>query len=55
LSFQPLQFAAELVLPESGGESSPLLNQPAKTFKQPLLAGGDFDLAQETRNPRLEV
>jgi peroxiredoxin len=42
-----LQFAPEPVLPESGGESSPLLNQPAKTFKLPLLAGGDFDLAQE--------
>lgn len=42
-----LKFAPEPVLPETGGESSPLLNQPAKTFKLPLLAGGDFDLAQE--------
>ncbi|WP_395717593.1 TlpA family protein disulfide reductase [Prosthecobacter sp.] len=42
-----LKFAPEPVLPEAGGESSPLLNQPAKTFKLPLLAGGDFDLAQE--------
>jgi len=42
-----LQLAPEPVLPESGGESSPLLNQPAKAFKLPLMAGGDFDLAQE--------
>lgn len=42
-----LTFAPEPVLPESGGESSPLLNQPAKPFTLPLLAGGDFDLAQE--------
>lgn len=42
-----LKFAPEPVLPETGGESSPLLNQDAKTFKLPLLAGGDFDLAKE--------
>jgi peroxiredoxin len=42
-----LKSAPEPVLPETGGESSPLLNQPAKTFKLPLLAGGDFNLAQE--------
>ncbi|MBE2286046.1 MAG: TlpA family protein disulfide reductase [Prosthecobacter sp.] len=42
-----LKYAPEPVLPESGGQSSPLLNQPAKTFKLPLLAGGELDLAQE--------
>lgn len=42
-----LKFAPEPVLPETGGESSPLLGKDAKTFKLPLLAGGDFDLAQE--------
>jgi thiol-disulfide isomerase/thioredoxin len=42
-----LQFAPEPVLPESGGQSSPLLHQDAKPFKLPLLADGDFDLAQE--------
>jgi len=42
-----LKFAPEPVLPESGGQSSPLLNQDAKPFKLPLLAGGEFDLAQE--------
>ena len=42
-----LQFAPEPVLPESGGQSSPLLNQDAKAFKLPLLAGGDFDLTVE--------
>lgn len=42
-----LKFAPEPVLPESGGQSSPLLKQDAKPFKLPLLAGGDFDLAQE--------
>jgi len=42
-----LKFAPEPVLPESGGESSPLLKKDAKPFKLPLLAGGDFDLAQE--------
>lgn len=42
-----LTFAPEPVLPASGGQSSPLLNQDAKPFKLPLLAGGEFDLAQE--------
>ena len=42
-----LQFAPEPVLPESGGQSSPLLQKDAKPFKLPLLGGGDFDLAQE--------
>ena len=42
-----LKFAPEPVLPETGGESSPLLNQEAKPFKLPLLGGGDFDLAEE--------
>lgn len=42
-----LKFAPEPVLPETGGENSPLLKQDAKPFKLPLLAGGDFDLAQE--------
>ncbi len=42
-----LKFAPEPVLPASGGQSSPLLNQDAKPFKLPLLAGDDFDLANE--------
>jgi thiol-disulfide isomerase/thioredoxin len=42
-----LVFAPEPVLPESGGESSPLLGKDAPGFKIPLLDGGDFDLAQE--------
>lgn len=42
-----LKFAPEPVLPKSGGQSSPLLNQDAKPFKLPLLSGGDFDLAKE--------
>lgn len=42
-----LKFAPEPVLPESGGQSSPLLNQEAKAFELPLLAGGEFDLAKE--------
>lgn len=42
-----LKFAPEPVLPQTGGESSPLLNKDAKTFRLPLLAGGDFDLAKE--------
>jgi len=42
-----LKFAPEPVLPETGGENSPLLKQDAKPFKLPLLAGGDFDLTQE--------
>ncbi len=42
-----LKFAPEPVLPETGGESSPLLNQEPKPFKLPLLTGGEFDLAAE--------
>ena len=42
-----LVFAPEPVLPETGGESSPSLGKQAQPFKLPLLAGGDFDLAQE--------
>jgi thiol-disulfide isomerase/thioredoxin len=42
-----LVYAPEPVLPESGGESSPMLGKEAKTFKLPLIAGGDFDLARE--------
>ncbi len=42
-----LKFAPEPVLPQTGGESSPLLNQDAKSFRLPLLAGGDFELSQE--------
>lgn len=42
-----LKYAPEPVLPTAGGQSSPLLNQDAKPFKLPLLAGGDFDLAKE--------
>ena len=42
-----LKFAPEPVLPESGGQSSPLLNQDAKPFKLPLLAGDEFDLTKE--------
>ncbi len=42
-----LKFAPEPVLPASGGQSSPLLNQDAKSFKLPLLAEGEFDLTKE--------
>lgn len=42
-----LKYAPEPVLPETGGQSSPLLNQEAKPFKLPLLGGGEFDLAKE--------
>ena len=42
-----LKFAPEPVLPESGGQSSPLLNQDAKPFKLPLLSGEEFDLSEE--------
>lgn len=42
-----LTFAPEPVLPESGGQSSPLLGQEAKPFKLPLVAGEEFDLAKE--------
>jgi thiol-disulfide isomerase/thioredoxin len=39
--------APEPVLPETGGENSPLLGKEAPTFTLPLLEGGDFDLAAE--------
>jgi len=42
-----LVFAPEPVLPEAGGENSPLLGKPAVAFKLPLLDGGSFDLAKE--------
>ena len=42
-----LVFAPEPVLPETGGESSAAIGKPAKPFKLPLLAGGDFELAKE--------
>jgi thiol-disulfide isomerase/thioredoxin len=42
-----LAYAPEPVLPESGGESSPVLHKDAPNFTLPLLAGGDFDLSKE--------
>ena len=39
--------APEPALPESGGESSPSLGKEARTFKLPLLGGGEFDLGHE--------
>jgi peroxiredoxin len=39
--------APEPVIPEGGGESSPLLGKAAETFSLPLLAGGNFDLSAE--------
>ena len=42
-----LVFAPEPVLPETGGEGSPMLGKAAPAFKLTLLGGGDFDLAQE--------
>jgi peroxiredoxin len=42
-----LTFAPEPVLPETGGESSPLLGKAAASFKLPLLAGGEFELGKE--------
>ncbi|MDB6171141.1 MAG: TlpA family protein disulfide reductase [Chthoniobacteraceae bacterium] len=42
-----LVLAPEPVLPDTGGQSSPTLGKEAKSFKLPLLAGGDFDLARE--------
>jgi thiol-disulfide isomerase/thioredoxin len=38
--------AREPVLPETGGESSPILGKEAKTFTLPLVGGGEFDLAK---------
>jgi peroxiredoxin len=37
--------APEPVLPETGGESSPLLGKPAKPFTLPLVGGGEFNLS----------
>jgi thiol-disulfide isomerase/thioredoxin len=45
-----LVFAAEPVLPESGGQASPLLGKEARAFKLPLLGGGDFALGAERGN-----
>jgi hypothetical protein len=42
-----LAYTPEPVLPESGGESSPVLNKDAPAFTLPLLAGGEMDLAKE--------
>jgi thiol-disulfide isomerase/thioredoxin len=42
-----LVHAPEPILPETGGENSQTLGKEAKTFKLPMLAGGDFDLAKE--------
>lgn len=42
-----LQIAPEPVLPETGGQSSPLLGKQAADFSLPLLAGGQFSLAAE--------
>ncbi|MBK8093195.1 MAG: TlpA family protein disulfide reductase [Verrucomicrobiaceae bacterium] len=43
-----LAFTPEPVLPETGGESSPLLGKDAPPVQLPLLAGGgDFQLAKE--------
>jgi peroxiredoxin len=45
-----LVHAPEPVIPEPGGEASSLLGKPAKTFKLPLLGGGEFDLEKEKGN-----
>ncbi|MDB6073955.1 MAG: resA 3, partial [Verrucomicrobiaceae bacterium] len=42
-----LEYAPEPVLPETGGESSPLLHKPAPTFSLPLLGGAQFSLDSE--------
>ena len=42
-----LQFAPEPVLPETGGQDSPLLGKDAKDFTLPLLTGGTFSLKAE--------
>lgn len=44
--WQP-EFAPEPVLPETGGQSSPLLNKPAPDFALSLLGGGQFQLSAE--------
>jgi thiol-disulfide isomerase/thioredoxin len=47
LSDWRLVYAPEPVLPEGSGNSSPTLGKLAKTFKLPLLSGGNFDLGEE--------
>ena len=42
-----LRIAPEPVLPETGGQSSPLLGKQAADFSLPLLAGSQFSLAAE--------
>lgn len=42
-----LEYAPEPVLPDTGGESSPLLGKPAPLFGLPLLGGGQFNLGAE--------
>jgi peroxiredoxin len=42
-----LVYAPDPVLPESGGESSPMLGKPAPPFKLTLLDGGEIDLTKE--------
>ena len=39
------EFAPEPVLPETGGQSSPLLGKAAPDFALPLLGGGQFKSA----------
>jgi thiol-disulfide isomerase/thioredoxin len=39
--------APEPVLPEGGGQSSPMIGKDVKDFKVPLLAGGEFDFARQ--------
>ena len=48
-SFREWRFTRtpEPVLPEGGGESSPVLSKDAPVFSLPLLTGGDFDLSKE--------
>ena len=41
------EFAPEPVLPESGGQASPLLGKMAPDFALPLLGGGQFSLLAE--------
>ena len=42
-----LVYAREPVLPGGAGDGSPTLGKMAKTFKLPLLSGGEFDLEKE--------
>jgi peroxiredoxin len=39
--------AREPAIPDTGGESSPLLGKDASIFTLPLLAGGNFDLSEQ--------